>query len=167
MTPEPSPHLIELNEDTPPLQAFAFHQANGVILPDEEFWPHFRECWLLHDRLSEFQPDIRALLTKNRLNETRAYAMSQAEEDWFMTRIRRRKPLRVYRGCTQVNVAGFSWTTDAKIARAYARRAADPLMVIGNLNLRDMILRIEERGEKEIVCFPEHIFNARIERVTE
>src|SRR5690348_930747 len=58
--------------NVPPLRAMAAHIDKGLeYLSDADFWQEFREAWLQHDRLNEFQPEIRALLVPERINAGR------------------------------------------------------------------------------------------------
>ena len=133
-------------------------------LSDEDFWFIFREVWSGTKVLFTVQDCVRDMLTEQRLRSTQRHGQHATEAlTVWRERIRRRRPLKTYRGCEQHNATGFSWTTNRKIAEAHALATGSPhpRVAIGRIDPRRIVMVIDEKPTGEVVVFPEHV---RLER---
>lgn len=133
------------------------HEIIGA-LDDEAFWRLFREAWDHSDSYWDKLATIRAMLSAERLNsEARKLPWTKDELDWMKRALRRGKPVKVYRGASQRNLTGFSWTTKKDIAVDHARRCGyeQGTVVIGRVAPHSIIFY--GTREHEVVAFPEHV----------
>jgi hypothetical protein len=135
----------------------ALHEVHGA-LDIVAFWSLFREGWSMIKSLYTVQTHIRDMLTEERLNSPgRLVAMRKTEIDWLKRAARRDKPVKIYRGGSDANVTGFSWTTKRALAEWHAVRSGfeKTSVVVGRIQPHQIILYLEPGDE--IVCFPEHV----------
>lgn len=60
----------------------------------------------------------------------------------------------IYRGCSERNKNGISWTLDEAKAKWFSRRGGGkkPLVLKKNIFKKDVAFFTDQRGEKEVVC---------------
>lgn len=65
----------------------------------------------------------------------------------------------VYRGCTQKNKQGMSWTLDRSVATWFARRFSpkDPVLLAGEVSPKKILAYFGTRSEAEIVVDPKDV----------
>lgn len=153
-------------------QAFQRVQALAEVehrLADDDFWFLFRVLWQDVEVLYPHHNLLRQMLTPDRLNAPdRIFQHSEAEQNVFRDRLRRGRPIKVYRGCTSRNVVGFSWTTNRAKAEAFAASTGweKSLITVGKLDPRRIVMALNDRGDAEIVAFPEHVVVERMDDFT-
>ena len=88
------------------------------------------------------------------------------EEDWNRF-IDLPETMTIYRGIQfQSQTEGLSWTLDRDKAiwfmNRWARKGTNPQLLVGKLDKEDVIAYYGGRGESEIVCFPEHVYDVEV-----
>lgn len=134
-------------------------------LDDEAFWLLFRGCYVVSPVLFTFHPVLRDMLTPDRLSAAERYGHhTDAALALWKERLRRRKPVKVYRGGTQQNITGFAWTTKRARAVEFAAftGSPQPKLTVGRIDPRRIVLTIDDNGRSDILAFPEHV---RVESV--
>jgi hypothetical protein len=84
---------------------------------------------------------------------------------------RQRERLTIYRGCRSGRKIGWSWTLDRRKAKWFARRFEEyvegsPIVLIGEVNKKDVIAYFASRKEKEIVVDPKKVTVVGRETIT-
>lgn len=68
--------------------------------------------------------------------------------------------LQIYRGCTQYNLSGFSWTLDMNVAMSFCERhdcELEPLIICGSCKKQDIYAYFDRREEQEIFINPNKV----------
>ena len=129
-------------------------------LSDRKYWELLGNLYTDAENLCEIQSQIRKLF-KSKRNE-REYIMDEKERKKFASLP---NVLNVYRGCSSMNMEGFSWTLDKKKAEWFANRIAedeiDTLVIKGKCNKSDVTALFLGRKEKEIVIDPKKVMQQK------
>lgn len=137
-----------------------FHALREVSgeLDDVAFWTLFREAWDRAPSYWNHMEAIRMVLTSERLNSSARMApWTKHEIEWMKRAARRDKPVKVYRGASDRNLTGFSWTTKKAVALEHARKCGyeKGSLVTARVPMHSIIFFSSEGSE--VVAFPEHV----------
>jgi hypothetical protein len=88
------------------------------------------------------------------------------EDDWSRF-IDLPATMKIYRGIQyKSQTDGLSWTLDRDKAiwfmNRWKRPGNKPQLLVGEIDKEDVIAYYGARGESEIVCFPEHVYNVEV-----
>jgi len=123
-------------------------------MSDKEYWHILGKMWTDSENIwQNFDQWVDLLTDKNR-DLTKRHSMMSAEEKKVWNGFS--FPLTVYRGCTDKNKEGLSWTLDRSKAEWFAKRFTRPeeemYLLEGVIdNYRGVIAYFAGRGEQEIV----------------
>lgn len=119
------------------------------------FWDNFWDIWATSENIHEDHHYLKELFQYGNDNFGK-YQGDLSSLPETMT---------VYRGCTEVNKNGWSWTTDYDIAKFFCDRAAgdgNRLILESTVSKDKVINYLTGRGESEVVINPEDIdFNIK------
>lgn len=137
-------------------------------LPNDIYWGLFRFVWTNTESACLHVGPLREVMPSTRLLcDERMLAMEEDERAALRSMRRRSHGLvRVYRGCTPENMAGFSWTTNKKKAEFFATRYGNekPRVVSGRVHVDWIVQLFYGRDEKEVFVHPEDV---KIDKVFE
>jgi hypothetical protein len=123
-------------------------------VPDEQFLECLREAWIASENIWQ-----NLLLVPILFKEARRLGGMPLEDDEKDALRGMPNLVTVYRGCTRKNRRGWSWTTDLKTARFFAKRFTTK----GGMVIKALAPKIEieaylhGRGEAEVVINPKAI----------
>ncbi|AUN01462.1 TPA: hypothetical protein ACXDAY_002249 [Clostridium botulinum] len=131
---------------------FLFYQQLFNDIPDEQKYEVFKNiytsCEYGFNNLSrEFLEEI--------------FGYNKSGRNWFNEDI-----ITIYRGEGDLSAPyneAYSWTIDIDVARWFARRFnSDGKVYKGYIRQEDILDYMEDRNEKEILVFPEDVFNVEL-----
>ncbi|HDK7194953.1 TPA: hypothetical protein PTV74_003261 [Clostridium botulinum] len=131
---------------------FLFYQHLFYDIPDEQKYEVFKDVYTS----CEYGFNN---LSRDFLEEIFEY--NKADKNWFDEDI-----IAIYRGegslSTSYNKA-YSWTTDINVARWFAERFnSNGKVYKGYIRQQDILDYFGDRNEKEILAFPEDVFNVEL-----
>lgn len=145
------------------------YDIHEKITDNVEFWALFTTIWTNNESCFLHLKKIREMLTPDRVNdiEARISLMDDAEVGFLKRSARRKVPIKVYRGGSALNLTGFSWTTrhDEAVKFAKLSGADRPVVSVGRVQVRDVLFYVMNRGESEVVAFPESVDVEKVEDV--
>ena len=129
-------------------------------LSNDIYWPLFRYVWENTESAFLHVPELRKVITAARTTAPERYQfMTEKETETYRFHKRRGKPVRIYRGAVEANMAGLSWTLNKKKAEWFATRWGNqtPQVLTAEVDPDMVIQWMFGRGEREVLCFPEDI----------
>lgn len=130
-------------------------------LPDDVFWGLFRFIWTGTESAALHVANLRTVLTTARIASPARLRNHTDEERRYLATLRKRPKglVRVYRGCSPANLAGFSWTLSKGKATEFALRYGNqqPIVISGRIHVDWVTQLYLSRGEKEVFCHPEDV----------
>jgi len=131
-------------------------------LSNQDYWRLFAEIVTDTNNFWEWKNTFRRIITKNKPEIE--YMMNKREQRYFGSLP---NAITIYRGCNRKNRHGFSWSLSKKVARKFStwRNTEKPIVRIGQCNKSDVIAYLSHRAEREILIFPENVFDIIEERV--
>jgi len=136
-------------------------------VPDAEYRNIVRHAWTWSHNIWENRAGWRMILEGKRRKLGSFTSPGDIERLQQM-----RNPLAIYRGCSEKNQYGFSWTTDKVRAEYFAgytqgwTGSAQRFLVSGTVKHAHVIAYISSRNEEEIVVLPEHVSGISCEDIT-
>jgi len=124
------------------------------------FWERFTNAVLeLGPDLDQHSETIRKIVNRARCEDrTRLEAMTDDEMDWMVAKLRRGKPVRVYRAAPIGKLSGFRFHTNIEHAVADLPPDADRAhLLTGEIVVDAILLRLMTDGRKVIIAFPEKV----------
>jgi hypothetical protein len=143
-------HYVEFH--TPPYRIVAFRKLlryHRAKLKDHDYWDILRRIYETHESPSSLWVQFGRLFASRR--KQREHLMTPEERDLL-----RRLPdsFTVYRGYSQFDGAGMSWTLDRRVADWFAHRRSDlgqPRVITGVVRRDDVLALCAESGEAEVL----------------
>jgi hypothetical protein len=120
--------------------------------PPDVFWASLASEWSMCDDTWADLDDLLEIMREYR--------------QWAPARRYLGRSLRVYRGCARDRVLGIAWTTDRAVAENFAHghrgiRNPDPVIATAMVSPGDIFLRLNDRGEREVLLDPELLRDVR------
>lgn len=137
-------------------------------MPIVDFWDYIREF------VAGAGPDIdqhtaafHTLFTAERCGSIdRIKAMTDPELAWLVKRKRLGSPVKVYRVAEQGHLTGFRYHTNQVHAFVEAALYEKPQMLTGFVNVDQVLLRIEEKGQRIVMAFPQNVRVEKVDKLT-
>lgn len=134
-------------------------------LTDQQFWSRLRRAILTNERhLDRFNGALRAMITPARLKDTQR-CHDQHEVAWFFERSRRKRPVRIYRVAPLSLLTGYLWSTSLDQALRLHSTGERLHLLTGLVELRHVLLRIQDGGRKHVVVIPEMVRAVRTDEL--
>lgn len=134
---------------------------------NNSFWKRLRAAVIeAGSELDLENAALHGLITEPRCNDTsRLDSMTTDELVWLQRRWKQDKPIKVYRTAPQGLVAGFRFHTNIQHAIDEASAFADlkPHLVVGHVEPKRVLMRIEAGGRKLLVVFPQFVKVQRVD----
>lgn len=136
-----------------PYRAEALDDVAWRIEDDADYWNLVRDVWMDTENLRQWDH-----LIENLLHPAERGEPQMMDDDEQAALAAMGDPITVWRGHSQYNAEGWSWTVDRERAEWFARRLLHgdkaPLISKGRVRRRDVLAYLTGRGEAEIVVDP-------------
>lgn len=144
-------YFVFLHEKPYRLDAFGFFLRNsGVKQYDKKYWEILSEIWSTSENIWQQKDEWLNMLSKKVPN--REYFMTAEERKLFK---KLPNKIQVYRGASERNKDGFSWTTDRAKAEWFSKRWwVDGTVYEMEVDKKDVFALLTRRSESEIIYFP-------------
>jgi len=134
-------------------------------MTDQEYWENLGWIWMDSENLHQYSEHLEDLINpSDRPLKLRHTVMDGSERSVL---VGMSDPVRIYRGATEINIEGWSWTISSKVAKRFARRYADikkgvSILLKAYVPKEHVIWYLKGRNEEEIVTKYEHVENMEI-----
>lgn len=131
---------------------------------DKTFWCQFRTSLL--DSVDDNYADRSALTPARLASPERLHAMTDAEISWMLKKLRAKRKIRVYRAAPQPQMIAFRWHTSQAQALGEIHGEGAAVFVVGEVDPKRVMMRIETGGRKQILCLPEAVKPIKVTQLT-
>jgi hypothetical protein len=138
----------------------------STIVESEVFWKVFHHCWSTCDDTWDLNDQLVELLSFHHAHD-HAWLHMEPQQRAFYDALP--KVVTVFRGCSEERIQGVSWTTDAAVARGFARghrgiSPPKPVVARARIPKSGIFTVLVDREEAEIVLNPSELIKIKRSR---
>jgi len=151
-----------------PYRLDALMEIMHLIEHDCEYWEQVGFVYTDSENIRQNVAEWNAVLSSERGD--REHIMNEADRE-HLAELSENEVVTIYRGCNSLDLSGFSWTLDRKIAEWFAKRhreiydMKEVVIKTGQVETADIIAYFTNRGEEEILVHPHKVMNVKKEAV--
>lgn len=138
------------------------------FMPERDRMLWLGKVWRNNETIYLHMDALQPLLMHAMTSPLRGLLMPREDRATFREQLRLNKPLRVFRGCSEGNRDGWSWTLDRTVAEKLGTRHpfdGKPLLVSGFAAPEDVLAYFDTRREREILINPFLVTRVRVQRL--